>query len=59
VLNLSTAVKELVENALDAESTSVEVKLKNHGYDWIEVVDNGLGVEESNFQALSELFFLY
>lgn len=47
------AVKELLENALDAGSTTVEIRLKEHGRDLIEVIDNGSGVEECNFQGLS------
>ncbi|ELT88557.1 hypothetical protein CAPTEDRAFT_17706, partial [Capitella teleta] len=53
VLTLATAVKELVENSIDAGATSVEVKLKDHGVDSVEVVDNGSGVESANFQALT------
>lgn len=32
-----------------------DVRLKNYGLESIEVIDNGVGVEECNFQALSEL----
>ncbi|KAJ6646838.1 Mismatch repair endonuclease PMS2 [Pseudolycoriella hygida] len=53
VLNLATAVKELVENALDASATIIEVKLRDHGIESIEVCDNGEGVEESNFGGLT------
>ncbi|XP_077172735.1 mismatch repair endonuclease PMS2 isoform X2 [Paroedura picta] len=53
VLNLSTAVKELVENSIDAGATSVEVKLKEYGTELIEVSDNGCGVEEENFAGLT------
>ncbi|XP_061455638.1 mismatch repair endonuclease PMS2 [Rhineura floridana] len=53
VLNLSTAVKELVENSIDAGATSVEVKLKDYGAELIEVSDNGCGVEEENFAGLT------
>ena len=34
--------------------TCAEVRLKEYGSELIEVLDNGSGVEESNFQALSK-----
>lgn len=51
---MAIAIKELVENALDAGATLVEVKLREQGLESIEVSDNGCGVEESNFSGLSE-----
>ncbi|XP_077595856.1 mismatch repair endonuclease PMS2 [Stigmatopora nigra] len=53
VLTLATAVKELVENSLDAGATNIDVKLKEHGIDLVEVSDNGKGVEEANFEGLT------
>ncbi|XP_024514860.1 DNA mismatch repair protein PMS1 [Selaginella moellendorffii] len=53
ILDLATAVKELVENSLDAGATSIEVKLKEHGGDAIEVSDNGSGVSSDNYQGLT------
>jgi len=53
VLNLATAVKELLENSIDAGATQVEIRLKDHGASLIEVNDNGSGVEEENFQGLT------
>ncbi|XP_067912696.1 mismatch repair endonuclease PMS2 [Heterodontus francisci] len=53
VLSLSTAVKELVENSLDAGATNIDIKLKEFGADLIEVSDNGDGVEEKNFEGLT------
>lgn len=49
-------MKELIENALDAQSSVIDVRLKNHGVDLIEVSDNGTGVTEDNFAALSKIF---
>lgn len=46
-------MKELVENSLDAGATNIEVRLKNYGTELIEVSDNGSGVTEDNFEALS------
>ncbi|NWU95485.1 PMS2 endonuclease, partial [Upupa epops] len=53
VLNLGTAVKELVENSLDAGATNIDIKLKDYGAELIEVSDNGGGVEEENFEGLA------
>ncbi|XP_022166778.1 mismatch repair endonuclease PMS2 [Myzus persicae] len=53
VLNLATAVKELIENSLDAGATSVGIKLKEFGKDLVEVTDNGSGVHPDNFEGLA------
>ncbi|XP_022053331.2 mismatch repair endonuclease PMS2 isoform X1 [Acanthochromis polyacanthus] len=53
VLTLATAVKELVENSIDAGATNIDVKLKECGAEQVEVSDNGKGVEEANFEGLT------
>ncbi|KAI4880512.1 hypothetical protein NFI96_012347 [Prochilodus magdalenae] len=53
VLTLATAVKELVENSIDAGATNVDIRLKDHGTELVEVSDNGRGVEEKNFEGLT------
>ncbi|XP_058300434.1 putative postmeiotic segregation increased 2-like protein 1 [Hylobates moloch] len=53
VLSLSTVVKELVENSLDAGATNIDLKLKDYGVDLIEVSDNGCREEEENFEGLT------
>jgi hypothetical protein len=51
IFDLSSAIKELVENSLDAGATSVEVTLKAYGEEWFKVADNGSGISPSNFQV--------
>ncbi|KAK2820798.1 hypothetical protein Q5P01_023757 [Channa striata] len=53
VLSLATAVKELVENSIDAGATNIDVKLKECGAELVEVSDNGKGVDEANFEGLT------
>ncbi|XP_068161340.1 mismatch repair endonuclease PMS2 [Antennarius striatus] len=53
VLTLATAVKELVENSIDAGATNIDVRLKECGAELVEVSDNGKGVEEANFEGLT------
>ena len=50
----SSIVKEIVENSLDAESTVVEVFIKNSGMESIKVVDNGHGIDYEDRTLLFE-----
>lgn len=54
MLSLAIAVKELVENALDAGATIIEVKIREYGLESIEVSDNGSGIKEGNFEGLGK-----
>lgn len=53
IINLANAVKELVENSLDAGSRNIEVRLKQYGSECIEVIDDGPGIPEDDFQTIS------
>lgn len=44
----ASVVKELVENAIDAESTSIEITLEEAGLAKIQVTDNGKGMDEED-----------
>ncbi|KAK7277728.1 hypothetical protein RJT34_22743 [Clitoria ternatea] len=53
ILDLSSAVKELVENSLDAGATTIEIALKDFGEQWFQVIDNGSGISPNNFKVLA------
>ncbi|XP_046734283.1 mismatch repair endonuclease PMS2 [Diprion similis] len=52
VLDLATAIKELVENSLDSGAKLIEVKLTDHGRTCVSVSDDGCGVLEEDFEGL-------
>lgn len=47
----SSAVKELVENSIDAGARRITIEIKNGGYDLISVSDNGCGIFEDDIEA--------
>ncbi len=44
----SSVVKELVENAIDAEATAITVEIKEGGISFIRITDNGCGIEKED-----------
>src|SRR6218665_192098 len=44
----ASAVKELMENALDAKATSIKLIVKDAGKTLIQVIDNGCGMSETD-----------
>ena len=57
IISLSNAIKELVENSMDAGARSIEIRLKQYGSESIEVIDDGPGIEEQDFQTISNICF--
>ncbi|KAF8980209.1 Mismatch repair endonuclease pms2 [Entomortierella lignicola] len=53
VLDMATAVKELLENSLDAGATSIAIKFKQNGLESITVTDNGCGITDANLETLA------
>ncbi|MCM1437967.1 MAG: DNA mismatch repair endonuclease MutL [Roseburia sp.] len=46
-----SAVKELIENSIDAGATEIEVRIERGGKDLIQVTDNGCGIEKDDMRA--------
>ena len=53
VIDLKSAVKELVENSLDAGATVIETKFFSSGLLGFEVTDNGKGIKETDFEIIA------
>ena len=49
-----SAVKELVENSIDAGATGISVEIKEGGLDYIRVTDNGCGIRENEARIAFE-----
>ncbi|TFY55610.1 hypothetical protein EVG20_g9258, partial [Dentipellis fragilis] len=49
---LQTAVKELVENSLDAGAKAIEIRFKDFGLKSIEVIDNGSGIAPEDYDSV-------
>lgn len=50
----ASVIKELVENAIDAGATSVKIILKDAGKTLIQVIDNGMGMSETDARLAFE-----
>jgi DNA mismatch repair protein MutL len=50
----ASIVKELVENALDAEATQIRVALREGGIAWISVSDDGVGMSAEDARLAFE-----
>ena len=50
--HLSTIVKELIENSIDAKASKISIKLLKGGLELIEVKDNGTGMNKETLEKL-------
>ena len=50
----ASVIKELVENAIDAQATSVQIILKDAGRTLIQVIDNGVGMSDTDARLAFE-----
>ena len=48
VENPASVVKELIENSIDAKSSSITIKIKGGGFSLIEISDDGYGMSEED-----------
>jgi len=53
VVDLTSAVKELIENALDSRASVVEIRLHDMGATCIEVSDNGSGICPVDYNGIT------
>ena len=50
----ASVVKELLENAIDAEATQIQLNIKNAGKNLVQVIDNGVGMTETDARLCIE-----
>ncbi len=53
IVDLPSALKELLENALDAGATRLDIRLKEHGVELLEVADNGKGIAAADLDGVA------
>ena len=54
--HLSTIIKELIENSIDANAKKITILLCNNGLDMIEITDDGNGIDKDILYNLCQRF---
>ncbi|VDM52342.1 unnamed protein product [Angiostrongylus costaricensis] len=52
IVSVSCAVRQLIDNSLDGCAQVIEIRAKNNGFESVEVIDDGTGIEPESFDSL-------
>lgn len=56
IIQPANALKEMLENSIDAHATNIEVVVKDGGLKLLKITDNGLGINRADMPLLCERF---